>query len=70
VNIPAIRLISGRNILGKSDVNIVFNRNFVGVVKDDKTSQFLMSRKRGCLRGDAFLQVAIARDDIGVMVKG
>ena len=69
VDIPAIGLIPRTHVLGKGNVGVVFNLDFIGVVEDDQIAKLLMTGKGRCLSRHTLLHVTITGNDVDDMIK-
>ncbi len=70
VDIPAVGLVAGGDVFGEGNIGVVFDGDFVGVVEDNESSKLLVASKRGRFARHTLLDIAVARDDIGEVVKG
>ena len=55
LGVPTVGGVPGRGVLGESDVDVVLDRDLVGVVEDDQVAKTLPAGDRGRLGGDALL---------------
>ena len=66
---PAVCLVAGQDVLVESDRGIVFDGDVVVVPDDGDVAQLLGASQRGGLGGDAFLEAAVAGDNVDVVVE-
>ena len=69
LHVPAVGLVARRDVLGEGDVRVVLDRDLVGVVDRDQVAERLVTGERGCLAGDALLQVAVTGDHVHEVVE-
>ena len=70
LHVPVVGLVALRDILGQSDVRVVFDRDLVRVIDDDEVAQLLVSSERGCLARHTLFKVAVGGDDVDEVVEG
>jgi hypothetical protein len=70
LDVPAVRLVARRDVLGEGDVGVVLDRDAVVVPQQRQVAQLLRAGQRGRLGRDTLLQVAVGRDDVHVVVEG
>ena len=70
LHVPVVGLVALRDVFRERDVGVVLDRDLVRVVDDDEVAELLVAGERGGLAGHALLEVAIARDDVDVVVEG
>ena len=63
LDVPAVGFVALQDILGEGDVGVVLDRDVVLVVDHHEVAELLVPGERGRLGGDAFLEVAVGRDD-------
>ena len=68
LDVPAVGLVSLADVLREGERGVSIDRDQIVVVADDKFAESEVTRERGGLRGDAFLQTAVSADDEGVVV--
>ena len=69
LDVPAVGLVAGGDVLGQRDVGVVLDGDLVVVVEDDQVAQLLAAGDRGRLGGDALLDVAVGGDDVDEVVE-
>lgn len=67
-HLPALRLESRGHVLGKGAVGISLDGDIVVVVKENEFSQFMGTRERASLIGNALFQTAVAAQRVGIVV--
>ena len=68
LDVPAERGETGHPVFGKGQLRAAFDRDVVVGIEDDELAQPQMTGLRSGLGRDPFLQVAIAGQDVGVVV--
>ena len=66
--LPSVRVESPETIFGERQVGAACQGHRVVIVQADQLAEAQMARQRRCFAGDAFHQVAIARNDVGRVV--
>ena len=69
MDVPSIRLVSGLDVLAEGDVDVVFDRDLIGVIQNDEVPELLVPSQGGGFGRDSLLKVTITRDDIDEMVE-
>ena len=69
LGVPAVGFVALEDILGEGDVGVVLDGDVVLIVDHHEVAQFLVAGQRGSLSRDAFLEVAVGRDDPDGVVK-
>ena len=69
LGVPVVRIVPGADILAEGDVRVALDGNLVAVVDHDEVAELLVAGEGRSLARDAFLQVAVARDDVDEMVE-
>ena len=69
MNVPAVSLVAGQDVLVESNGGVVFDRDVVVVPDDGEVAEFLGARERGGLGGDALFEATVAGDDVDVVVE-
>ena len=67
-DVPAVGFEALGDVLGEGNVGVAFDGDVVVVVEIDELTEPERSRERRRLGGDAFLQVAVGDDGVGVVV--
>ena len=67
-DVPAVGFEALGDVLGEGDVGVAFDGDVIVVVEIDELTELERSRQRRRLGGDAFLQVAVGDDGVGVVV--
>ena len=68
LDVPAERGETGHAVFGKGQLRAAFDRDVVVGIEDDELAQPQVTGLRSGLGGDPFLQVAVAGQDVGVVV--
>ena len=69
LDVPAVGLVAGQDVLVEGDRGVVFDGDVVVVPDDGDVAQLLGASEGGGLGGDAFLEAAVASDDVDVVVE-
>jgi hypothetical protein len=69
LDLPAVGLVSLRDVFGEGDVRVVLDRDLVRVVDRDEVCRASGDRPGSRPRCDALLQVAVARDHVHEVVE-
>ena len=69
LDVPAVGLVAGGDVLGLGDVRVVFDGDVVVVVDHDEVAEPLVPGQRGHLVADAFLDVAVGDEGVDVVVE-
>ena len=69
LDVPAVGLVAGGDVLAERDGGVVLDGDVVVVVEEDEVAQLLVPGERGRLAGDALLHAAVAGDDVDVVVE-
>ena len=69
LDVPAVGLVAGQDILVESDRRVVFDGDVVVVPDDGNVAELLGACEGGSLSGDALFEAAIASDDVDVVVE-
>ena len=67
-HLPALRLESRGHVLGKGAVGISLDGDIVVVVKENEFSQFMGTRERASLIGNALFQTAVAAQHVRIVI--
>ena len=59
LDVPAVGLVAGGDVLGLGDLGVVLDRDLVVVVEHDEVAELLVAGQRGGLVADALLDVAV-----------
>ena len=70
LDVPSVRLVALRHVLGQRDRRVVLDRDLVVVIEDDEVAELLTAGDRRRLRGDALLDIAVGGDHVDVVVEG
>ena len=68
LRVPTVSSVARADVLGEREIGRTGERHFVIVVQNDQLAELEVAGERGSFRRDAFHQVAVARDAIGVVV--
>ena len=69
LDVPAVGLVAGQDILGEGDRGVVLDGDVVVVPDDSDVAEFLGACQGGGLGGDALFEAAVAGDDVDVVVE-
>ena len=69
LNVPAVGLVAGQDVLVESNGGVVLDRDVVVVPDDGEVAKFLGASQRGGFGGHTFFEAAVAGDDVHVVVE-
>ena len=69
LDVPAVGLVAGGDVLGEGDVGVALDRDPVAVVDDGEVAELLGAGDRARLGADALLEVAVGGQDVDLVVE-
>ena len=69
LDVPAVGLVAGEDVLGEGDRGVVLDGDVVVVPDDGDVAELLGAGEGGGLGGDALFEAAVAGDDVDVVVE-
>ena len=70
LDVPAVGLVAGADVLGEGDVGVVLDRDLVVVVDQREVAELLHAGDGRGLGADALLDVAVGAEGVDVVVEG